>query len=93
MESRKSQVGPGEQVAWVIPHASKPRRYIAMASRGSSHDSPGYPFRWGGVTEALCLACQADAKAVFEWLEETYAVRPPVRRIVLSHLDEKEGPS
>lgn len=83
-------VGSGEQVAWVVPHASKPGRYIAIASRIASGDSPGYPFQWGGLTEALCLARRADAKAVFEWLEENYRVRHPVRRIVRSHVDEKE---
>lgn len=35
-------VGSGEQVAWAVPHASKPGRYIAIASRIVSRDSPGY---------------------------------------------------
>ena len=78
---RDPQLQDGEQIAWVIPWRDSKYVGIYVAETGKAD------FRTcDTVSEALCLAREADAKALAALLrhKDYILIREPERRVVKS---------
>ena len=79
------QLTADEQIVWVVPCRD---RYITISQQAK------FGFVAGELSEAFCMAREADANALFRLLSKTHptlGVSSPERRIVPSHPSPPES--